>query len=415
MKKKTIIISAIVIVLLAGIFFVRPALAGAGRNEAPQTVTLARNDLVDSVLVSGTVESSNSKKVYSRLSAYTVEKVLVKTGDRVKAGDLLAQLDTTTLESDIRQAELNVKNSQSALDNESAANRSALQNAENSARLASVELDTAKSAYERSKALASTGAISPDELDQAETALQRAQISYDNAQVTLKSSQRKNLTQAGNNLEIQKLSLAKLKQNLSDAKITAPIDGTVTMVNAAEGEAGSGLLFVVEDTDRLIVRTSIGEYDIGLIGIGQEVAIKSDSTGDKEFAGTVSRIAPTALRDAGGDIAASSNVQFDTEVSLKDRAPEIKIGMNVRLTIKLNEKKNVFTVPYDAIIAHDDGSKWVKAMEDAGNKGRTKDAYKEIPVNTGMETDMYVEISGEDLKEGLKVLANPQEAGKAAE
>lgn len=414
MKKRTILISAIVIVTLAGIFFVRPALAGAGRNEAAQTVTLARNDLVDSVLVSGTVVSSNTKKVYSKLSAYAVEKVFVKTGDRVKAGDPLAQLDTATLESDIRQAELNVKNSQSALDNEAASNRSALQNAENSAELASVELDNAKSSYERAKELSLTGAISPDELRQAETALKKAQISYDNARITLENSRRKNLTQAGNNLEIQKLTLGKLKENLSDAKITAPIDGTVTMVNAVEGESGAGLLFVVEDTDNLIVRTSIGEYDIGLIGVGQEVAIRSDSTGDREYAGTVSKIAPTAQRDAGGDIASSSNVQFDTEIALKDSGPEIKIGMNVRLTIKLKEKKNVFTVPYDAVIVHDDGSKWVKALEAADNTGKAKDVYKEIPVETGMETDMYVEINGADLKEGLKVLTNPQDIGRTA-
>lgn len=53
MKKKTIIISAIVIVILAGIFFVRPSLARVQKDSAAQTITLAKNDLVDSVLVSG--------------------------------------------------------------------------------------------------------------------------------------------------------------------------------------------------------------------------------------------------------------------------------------------------------------------------------------------------------------------------
>lgn len=50
----------------------------------------------------------------------------------------------------------------------------------------------------------------------------------------------------------------------------------------------------------------------------QEVAIKTNSTGDKQFTCTVSKIAPTAHRDANGNIASSSNVQFDTEVALKD-------------------------------------------------------------------------------------------------
>lgn len=414
MKKKMIIISAAVIVLLAGIIFVRPALAGANRNEDARTVTLARNDLVDSVLVSGTVTSGNTKKVYSKLSAYQVKKVYVREGDRVKAGDLLAQLDTKTLESDIRQAELSVKNSQAALDSESNANRSGLQNAQNSVEMAAVDLDNARRSYENAKGLSETGAVSPDELDQAEAAFKKAQIAYENAQITLKNSQQKNLTQAGNNLEMQKLSLEKLRQNLSDARITAPIDGTVTMVNAVEGENGAGLLFVVEDTDHLVVSTSIGEYDIGLVRLGQEVGVKSDSTGDREFTGTVSKISPTAQKDANGDVASSSDVQFNAEIALQDSGSDIKIGMNVRLTLKLDERKNVFTVPYEAVIDHDDGSRSIMALEASDNTGRGKASFKEIPVKTGMETDMYVEIDGTGLKEGLKVLADPQDSGKTA-
>lgn len=414
MKKKTIIISAIIIVILAGTFLVRPAFARARKSTDIQTISLAKTDLVDSVLVSGTIMSSNTKKVYSKLTAYPVKEVFVKTGDKVKAGDLLAQLDTATLDSDIKQAELNVRNSQATLDNETSANQSSLQNAVNSVDLASIELDNAKRSYERTKELNETGASSPEELNQAEAALRKAQISYDNAQLTLKSSQKKNLSITKNNLEIQKLALEKLKKNLSYAKITAPIDGTVTLVNAKPDESGSGLLFVVEDADNLIVSTSIGEYDIGLIKIGQEAVIKTDSTGDKQFTGTISKIAPTAQRDTSGNIASSSNVQFDTEVALKDSDPNIKIGMNVRLTIKLNEKKSVFTVPYDAIIIHDDGSKWVKVLDSANNTDSKQNAYKEIPVNTGLETDMYVEINGTDLKDGLKVLTNPQDSSKAA-
>jgi len=408
MKKKAIIyVIVIVIVILAGFFFMRPALARAKKDEAVQTVALTKNDLVDSVLVSGTVMSSNTKKVYSKLTAYPVKEVFVKSGDRIKAGDLLAKLDTATLESDIKQAELNVRNSQTTLDNEAASNQSSLQNALNSVDLAGIELENAKRSYERAKELYNMGASTTEELNQAETALKKTQISYDNAQIALKNSQKKNLSITKNNLEIQKLALEKQKKNLSDAIITAPIDGTVTLVNAKSGESGTSLLFVVEDTDHLIVSTSIGEYDISLIKIGQEVTVKSDSTGDRQFTGTVSKIAPTAQRDASGNITSTSNVQFDTEVTLKDSDPDIKIGMNVRLTIKLSEKKSVFTVPYDAVIVHDDGSKWVIVLEVADSSRNEKSIYKEIPVKTGLETDMYVEISGTDLKDGLQILTNP--------
>lgn len=408
MKKKAFIISAIIIVLLAGVFAARPLLKRAATNSAIQTISLAKGDLVDSVLVSGTVKSSNLAKVYSRLNAYPVKEVLVQVGDRVKAGDVLARLDTTSLESDIKQAELNVKNSQANMENDTLVNQSNLQNAKNSVAMASLDLDNAKAKVEAVKALIKNGVSTEDELSQAEAALKKAQISYDNAQVSLKNAQNKNLTASGNNYEIQKLALDKLKKNLSDATVTAPINGTVTMVGAVAGEPVNGLLFVVEDTDHPVVLTSVGEYDVDTIKVGQDVIIKTDSTGDREFAGTVSKIAPTAQKDQTGETASTSDVRFDTEVSLSDSAPEIKIGMNVRLTIKLDERKDVFSVPYDAIVKHDDGSEWIQVLDDKDQKGGIRKGIEEVPVKSGLETDMYVEVSGPDLKDGLNVVTNPQ-------
>lgn len=86
----------------------------------------------------------------------------MKVGDKVKAGDILAQLDTASLESDIKQAEFNVKNSQTTLDNEATTNQSSLQNSVNSVDLASIELENAKRSYERTKELSKTGASSPE-------------------------------------------------------------------------------------------------------------------------------------------------------------------------------------------------------------------------------------------------------------
>lgn len=164
--------------------------------------------------------------------------------------------------------------------------------------------------------------------------MKKAQISYDNAQITLKNSQKKSLSITKNNLEIQKVLLQKQKKNLSDSKITAPIDGTVTVANAKAGESGPGLLFVVEDTDNLIVSTSIGEYDIALIKIGQEVAIKTDSTGDQLFTGAVSKIAPTAQKDINGNVTSSSDVQFDTEVALNNNMSPALLSQQKEFEVK---------------------------------------------------------------------------------
>ena len=409
MKKKTIVISSIIIIaILAGIFAVRPLLKGKNAG-AVQTVTLAKGDLVDSILVSGTVASSNSSKVYSKSAQYPVKEVMAEVGQKVKAGDILAKLDTTALESNIKQAELNVKNSQANIDNETLSNKSNLQNAQNSVDMAALDLDNAKTKYDEVKELSRTGVNSQDDLNQAASAVKKAQISYDNAQTNLKNAQNKNLAVSKNNLAIQKLSLDELRKNLNDATITAPIDGTVTLVNAEAGEPANGLMFVVENTDNPIVRTSIGEYDIGSVKVGQIVTIKTDSTGSKEYAGTVSKIAPTAQKDQSGNTDSSSDISFATEVMFKNSDQNIRIGMNARLTIKLNEMKDVYSVPYDAVITQEDGSEWINVLDTTVKSRGGKAVYKEIPVKTGLETDMNVEIRGTDLKDGLIVQTNPQD------
>lgn len=407
MKKKLVSIALIAVaasvLIFAGLLYINRAHKKA---DIP-TMALAKSDLVDSVLASGTVISSNSKDIYSKSANYPVKEVFVKVGDKVRAGDVLAALDTASLESDIKQTELNIKNAEASLQNDESAIQSSLENAENSVKLAALDLDTAQRNYNETKDLYEAAAATQDQFQQAESALKKAQLSYDNAQIALKSSQSKTTSTSGTNIEIQKVALEKQKKALSDASITAPIDGTVTLSNAKAGESSTGLLFIVEDTENLIVSTSIGEYDINLIKTGQQVAIKSDSTGDKEFIGTVSKIAPAAERDSTGSIS-SSNVLFDTEVTMNSNDSNIKIGMNVRLTIKLNEKKNVFSVPYDSIITDNDGSKWISVLDTTGKTRKSAGTVKRIKVTTGMETDMSVEIQGAELKDGLNVITSPQ-------
>ncbi len=411
--KKKIIIGSVIIVAAAVLFLGWSYVRAAKMKPEQTTAVLAKSNLTDSVLASGTVISSNSKEIYSSLPNYSVKEVSVKVGDKVKAGDVLAILDTASLESDIKQSELNIRNAETSLKNDATAIESNLKSAENSVKLAAIELENAKRNYDKTKDLVDTGASTSDALTQAESVLEKASLSYDNAQITLKSSQNKSTSISKTNIEIQKVTLEKLKNTLKDAKITAPVDGTVTLSKANAGGSSTGLLFIVEDTENLLVKTSIGEYDISFLKVGLPVAIKADSTGDKEFPGTISKIAPAANRDASGNIA-SSNVQYDTDVAMKSSDSNIKIGMNVRLTIKLNEKKDVFAVPYEAVTTDDNGDKWISVLEASVKDGKNAEAVKKIKVTTGMETDMYIEIQAPELKDGLKIVSNPQGGSQTA-
>lgn len=335
---------------------------------------------------------------------YSIKQVNVKVGDKVKAGDILAQLDTSTLELDIRERELNINNAEASLKSENLSNEHNLHRELNSVESASIELKNTQKTFEQVKQLNEAGANSNEELSKAESNYKKAQIDFNNAQTALEIAKSKNTSTQKNDVELQRIALEKLKKTMQDSKITAPIDGTVTLVNANEGGSSAGLLFVIEDTENLIVSTQIGEYDLSAVKPGLEVIIKTDSTGDKQFLGVVSKTAPTAVKDANGKTAASSNVQFDTEIALKDKDPNIKIGMTVRLTIKLNEKKDVYYVPSEAIVKGPDGSQWVNILENAQSGSKPQNNQRKIQVQTGMKTDINVEISSPELKDGMTVV-----------
>lgn len=217
---------------------------------------------------------------------------------------------------------------------------------------------------------------------------------------------------AAQSTQSQEIAIQKMQNTLEDATITAPVSGVVTAVYAKVGEPGNGLLFVVEDTQSLKINTKIKEYDVANIREGMPVVIKSDATGDQEISGTVTYIAPAAVKTEAGNTQTSgndSNVEFEAEVQVNDPNCGLRIGMNTRLTVLLEEKQDVFGVPYDAVVEKADGSTVVYAAVEQQNSGKnTSYVVTEIPVTTGLETDFYIEISGGEVTPGMAVISNPQ-------
>ena len=217
---------------------------------------------------------------------------------------------------------------------------------------------------------------------------------------------------AAQSTQSQEIAIQKMRNTLEDATITAPVSGVVTAVYAKVGEPGNGLLFVVEDTQSLKINTKIKEYDVANIREGMPVVIKSDATGDQEISGTVTYIAPAAVKTEAGNTQTGgndSNVEFEAEVQVNDPNCGLRIGMNTRLTVLLEEKQDVFGVPYDAVVEKADGSTVVYAAVEQQNSGKNSSyVVTEIPVTTGLETDFYIEISGGEVTPGMAVISNPQ-------
>lgn len=274
-------------------------------------------------------------------------------------------------------------------------------------------LETAKSSVTSAEiALQSVKDSTGTGLDNYKTQLSAAQLSYENAKKNLEiaeneasasvaslkaAAERERTTSNENNSQL--ITLENLKAKLDDAVITAPCDGTITMVGAFVGNVPTTTIFTIEDETELIVKAKVREFDIPHIEVGLPVTIKSDATSES-YEGIVTKIAPTAAKNADGSDAGTA--MFDIEVAVTSKDVPLKIGMTAKMNIITEEKSNVLTVMLDSITSDDDGNDIVYVAE----KGAAGYTVKSVKVTVGLQTDFLAEISGEGISEGMIVINN---------
>ncbi len=194
-------------------------------------------------------------------------------------------------------------------------------------------------------------------------------------------------------------------------RVEAPVDGTITEVLAINGAPANGVLFTIENTNSLKVTTRFKESDIGSVTTGMPVVIKTDATGDREYLGTLQSIAPAAIKSGGttGQQQVTSNTttpEFEATVSIDSPIDGLLIGMKASLETVIEEKPEVFSVPYDALTKNSNGETCILTLSDEAEGVYT---VKEIKVDTGIETDFMVEILSSELTEGMPVITNGSE------
>ncbi len=222
--------------------------------------------------------------------------------------------------------------------------------------------------------------------------------------------------------------------DLEDYQVEAPITGIVTEINVQEGNGfSSGNIITIQNCDVLYIRTEIDEYDIPDIKEGQKVIFKTDATRDEELEGIIDTISPTAtaVSSASGSAASTgNNATYAVKVRILTKEDRLKLGMSAKLSIITEEKNDVLTVPYDAIKENEDGKqvvvllsqakpaitlqvekpkKWYEKLLNAFKNQPDTPPFeprseKEVPVQVGMESDYYTEVSGAGIKEGEEVL-----------
>lgn len=233
-----------------------------------------------------------------------------------------------------------------------------------------------------------------DAKEQRKLALSSSSNSIDNAKISADQT-------------VTRMGLDDALENIEKCTVVASVDGTVTAVYVTEGESNAvgNMLFVIEDLSDLELKTTVKEYDVGLLSVGMPVTIKSDSTGNEVYTGTVTEIGATAVKDARGDTVTSSAAEFAITISIEPGDGKLLVGMNARATIEIESKQNVLAVLYSAVAYDVDGMPYVMV----GRKNEKGELIAQrVNVETGVETDYEIEIISDELREGDLIVDDPE-------
>jgi multidrug efflux pump subunit AcrA (membrane-fusion protein) len=333
-------------------------------KRSSESVTPSRRDLTQAVYASGKIYPLNDYKVFSKLPGY-IEKIHIKIGDSVKAGQPLI-----TIKSEV--SELNVNTAKNLLElaqknaNENSAFLTAMKQDVASAR-SKYELDSLN--YTRYSTLIKENATSKLASDQSKTQFEISRQNYlkaVNAYANSKDKIRVELENAKNQYDAQ-------VSNKNDYTITSAVNGKVYDIVPKEGELVNTQAVIMEigDGGKYEVELSVDETDVSLIKKDLEIVYEIDAYKDKVFKGKVIESYPRINQT-------NKTSKIIASIDL-DAGTIIYSGMSIEANIIVAEKKSALVIPREYLIE--------------GNKVKKKGAEELTPITKGAEDLEFVEVT----------------------
>jgi len=373
MKKKRLIILAVIVVLAAGalsFYFFRGTEAG----YIFSTEKVEKGSVNITITATGSLEAVNEVEVGCQVSG-VIKKLYVDYNSVVKKGQLIAELDKSTLTASLKSA-------QAALDE------------------AEAELEYQESYMKRMKALHEKEMLAESDYD-------LAVYNYKLSKAAVKSAE---------------ASVYKAQQNLGYATIYSPIDGVVLNRAVDEGQTVTAgystpeLYTIVDDLSVMQVEVDVDEADIGQVKNGQRVEFTVDAFPDDTFEGEVSEVRLEPTED-------SNVITYTVIVSVPNPDLKLKPGMTASITDYVEEATDVLVIPGKALRFEPDRevlSKLMKNMPEgqrptppqgAASRQQTGTSSQNAPQGppTGMEEDDSKKIVW--VKEGEGIKPVPVEIG----
>lgn len=327
-KGKKIALFLVALAVVGGVVGANVARESRKKIEV-QTGKVGKKDLVSKVSASGEIRPKRFVNVSSDVAGRIV-RLLIKEGDVVKKGQILARIDAKRYEEGARQSEAGLAGSRSDLDRTLA------------------DLEMSRQGLERQKMMHADKLISDQVLDQALSEFKMKQAAVE--------SQRKRVIQ-------QSAIVATNQDDLGKTIVVAPMDGVVTSLQKEEGETVIGaqsfsptVICIVADLSVMEVEILVDETDIRNLSLGQSAEVRVDALEGQIVKGEVTEIGSSAI-PRGAAAAAGSNVNnsnqakdFKVTVTLKDPPAALRPGLNATADVITARREGVAAAPIQAVV-----------------------------------------------------------------
>jgi HlyD family secretion protein len=357
--------------------------AWSGRTVAVAVVE--RGTALEAVYGTGTIEAVNRVAIKARVPG-PIARLLVREGERVAEGDLLAWIDSPTLRHEVIRGESDVAAARGRANPQLSALRASQHVLE--AQLAQARLD-----LRRAVESAKLGTSAQQDLERA-----KLQIALLQGQRAANRAQQDELAVLSHSdAQRAEAGLEAMRSRAGDAEARAPIAGVVLARYAELGEVVSvnQEVFRIGDIEHLQVEALVDEADVGRVRVGMLATVRVAAFAERSIKATVRQISAEAIRERRG---------FRVDLQLVDSVEGLRPGMSAECNIILAQHEGALLVPTDA--AHGDHA-WVVGPDETLQRRAIKPGLRDIgriELTQGVAAGELVVVGDErGLVEGQKV------------
>jgi HlyD family secretion protein len=380
-RRRIVWISVAAVILAGGGYGVMAALRPNRTIDPSKLASVERGDLARVVVATGKIQPLSKAEIKSKASGI-VKQIFVDYGDRVRVGQVLAELDKVQLAAIVRGSSANLEAAAAAL----ASAKATLER--NKVDAEGPDVPFLKLSMDRAEREFKEGVVSRSVVEDAQKNYQMGLNKQVSAQTNLTVS-KADIAKAEAQVAQARAALENAQEDLKNSTIVSPIDGLVLSRDVNVGDAVSSILILgsqatpimtLGDVSEVYVQGKVDEADIGKVYLNQAARIVVESFKDKKFVGKVTKISPLGKE--------KDNVTtFEVRVSISNSTGELKANMSANAEIMLEEKKNVLMIPEASLIYDKERNATIETPDAKADNGR-----KKIPVKLGISNGVKTEI-----------------------